>query len=155
MVEAGWKRIRGLRESANPGRPYRVHPYRLNVGGELAAVERLRRADRLPGPRRSTPSPTLPREPRPDEPRHTFRALDKAQSHRVVRVVGYLGTSFEDPARDSLDVLSSVLSGQGGRLFIELRDKRSMAYSAGSASRRSREAGVKRARGGGWFEGTR
>ena len=145
---------------------YRVHPYRLNVGGELAAVERLRAPDLVRQLRLSCPPrtlslalvgdidpddaarrvtealrgapprddralPTLSREPRPEEPRHTFRALDKAQSHLVV---GYLGTSFEDPARYSLDVLSSVLSGQGGRLFIELRDKRSMAYSVGSFS---------------------
>jgi zinc protease len=29
-------------------------------------------------------------------------------------------------------VLSMILSGQGGRLFVELRDKRSMAYSVSS-----------------------
>ncbi|MBW2416835.1 MAG: insulinase family protein, partial [Deltaproteobacteria bacterium] len=29
----------------------------------------------------------------------------------------------------ALDVLTQMLSGQGGRLFLELRDKRSLAYS--------------------------
>jgi zinc protease len=37
-----------------------------------------------------------------------------------------------DPWRHALEVLSTVLSGQGGRLFVELRDKRSMAYSVSS-----------------------
>jgi zinc protease len=37
-----------------------------------------------------------------------------------------------DHARFSLEVLSTVLSGQGGRLFVELRDKRSLAYSVTS-----------------------
>jgi zinc protease len=36
--------------------------------------------------------------------------------------------------RYALDVLSSVLSGQGGRLFLELRDKRSLCYSVSSFS---------------------
>src|SRR6185312_12439887 len=36
--------------------------------------------------------------------------------------------------RHALEVLSTVLAGQGGRLFIELRDKRSMAYSVSSFS---------------------
>ncbi len=31
-----------------------------------------------------------------------------------------------------LDVLSQVLAGQGGRLFLELRDKRGLAYSVSS-----------------------
>ena len=72
-----------------------------------------------------------PAEPRPTSPRHARRTLAKAQSHLVL---GYLGTSLRDPARHALELLSTVLSGQGGRLFIELRDKRSLAYSVTSLS---------------------
>jgi len=35
----------------------------------------------------------------------------------------------KDPDRYSLEVLQAILAGQGGRLFIELRDKASLAYS--------------------------
>jgi len=49
-----------------------------------------------------------------------------AQSHILL---GFLATSFEDQERYALKVLSSVLAGQGGRLFLELRDKQSLAYS--------------------------
>ncbi len=51
---------------------------------------------------------------------------DKAQTHVVL---GYLGPTVNSPDRDSLDVLNAILAGQGGRLFAELRDRRSLAYS--------------------------
>jgi zinc protease len=70
-------------------------------------------------------------EPRRVAPRSVHRELAKAQSHLVV---GFLGASFQDPARYPLDVLASVLSGQGGRLFFELRDKQSLAYSVSAMS---------------------
>ncbi len=70
-------------------------------------------------------------EPEPTAPREARRILEKAQSHLVL---GYLGVRLADPARFPLELLSTVLSGQGGRLFIELRDKRSMAYSVTSLS---------------------
>jgi len=48
------------------------------------------------------------------------------QSHVLT---GFLGASFQDPERYALKLLSSCLSGQGGRLFLELRDKQSLAYT--------------------------
>lgn len=50
----------------------------------------------------------------------------KQQSHIVL---GVPGLTFQDPRRFTLHVLQSILSGQGGRLFLELRDKASLAYS--------------------------
>jgi zinc protease len=73
--------------------------------------------------------PPPPAEPRPAEPRRADKVLEKAQAHFVL---GYLGVRLTDADRFPLEVLSSVLSGQGGRLFVELRDKRSMAYSVTS-----------------------
>ena len=64
-------------------------------------------------------------------PRFAVKKLDKAQAHLVV---GFPGTRLSDEARWPLEVLSAVLSGQGGRLFVELRDKRSLAYSVTSFS---------------------
>jgi len=54
------------------------------------------------------------------------RTLDKAQSQLVL---GFAGARITDDWRRPLEVLSTLLSGQSGRLFMELRDKRSMAYS--------------------------
>ncbi len=63
---------------------------------------------------------------RPRERRRVHRTLARAQAHVVL---GFQGLTLFDPDRYALEVLSSVLSGMGGRLFTELRDKRSMAYT--------------------------
>jgi zinc protease len=55
-----------------------------------------------------------------------FVSLDKAQSHIAL---AYRGVKVDDPERWTLEVMQSILSGQGGRLFVELRDKASLAYS--------------------------
>jgi zinc protease len=56
---------------------------------------------------------------------------DKQQAHFVI---GYPGARFTDPDRYALDVLGSALAGMGGRLFVNLRDKKSLAYSVTSFS---------------------
>jgi zinc protease len=56
---------------------------------------------------------------------------EKQQAHFVI---GYPGARFTDPDRYALDVLGSALAGMGGRLFVNLRDKKSLAYSVTSFS---------------------
>lgn len=55
-----------------------------------------------------------------------FSELKKEQSHIMV---GYRGLSLSDSDRYVLQIIQSILAGQGGRLFLELRDKASLAYS--------------------------
>jgi zinc protease len=62
----------------------------------------------------------------PTEAVSLYRKLEKEQTHIIV---GYKGLTQNDPSRFALQILQSVLAGQGGRLFIELRDKASLAYS--------------------------
>jgi len=50
----------------------------------------------------------------------------KEQAHFVL---GFLGTTFRDKDHYALEVLDAALSGQGGRLFYQLRDKESLAYA--------------------------
>ena len=45
-----------------------------------------------------------------------------------------MGTTLKDKDRITLEILDTVLSGQSGRLFTELRDKQSLAYSLSSFS---------------------
>ncbi|MHB1845076.1 MAG: M16 family metallopeptidase [Deltaproteobacteria bacterium] len=107
----------------------------LAVVGDVdpaAIAEAAGRAlDRFGKGARGAPSPAAPppEEPRPQAPRSARRSLAKAQSHLLL---GFLGLRLADPTRHALELLSTVLSGQGGRLFVELRDKRSMAYSVTS-----------------------
>ncbi|MEN8257375.1 MAG: pitrilysin family protein [Thermodesulfobacteriota bacterium] len=56
---------------------------------------------------------------------------DKEQVHIIV---GFLGTTLTSDDRFALEVLDNILSGQSGRLFSELRDKKSLAYSLSAFS---------------------
>jgi zinc protease len=55
-----------------------------------------------------------------------FSKLNKEQTHIVL---GYRGLTLKSEERYTLHVIQSILAGQGGRLFFELRDKNSLAYS--------------------------
>jgi zinc protease len=56
---------------------------------------------------------------------------DKEQTHILV---GMRGTSLHHPDRYALRVLESILASQGGRLFVELREKQSLAYTVTARS---------------------
>ncbi len=81
---------------------------------------------------------TTPQEPTQDEPRKASKALDKMQSHLLI---GFHGLDFKDPDRHAMQVFNTILSGQGGRLFLELRDRQSLAYSVGSYNLESIDPG--------------
>ena len=113
-----------------------AHHARLVQAGNLAlavagdvdpdrAAERLSlRLGELPGGAFEPPSP--PVEPAPDERRVAELRKDRAQAHLVV---GFRGLTVHDPDRFALEVIVQLLAGQGGRLFLELRDKKSLAYA--------------------------
>ncbi len=69
--------------------------------------------------------------PVPEGPREVSLVKNKAQVHILL---GFAGLALDDPDLPALDVLTQILSGQGGRLFIELRDKKSLAYSVSAFS---------------------
>ena len=70
------------------------------------------------------PQPTI--EAPPEAPRVARLLRERAQAHLVT---GTTGLRLADQDRFALEVLVSALSGQGGRLFLELRDKQSLCYS--------------------------
>lgn len=67
-----------------------------------------------------------------------FKESVKQQSHIVL---GYPGLTLKDPKRYTLQVMQAILAGQGGRLFLELRDKASLAYSVSPMRMDGLEAG--------------
>jgi zinc protease len=105
----------------------------LCVVGDVKVDHVLARAHEAFGksPGKPAPQPEVPSEEAADRPRMAKKVLPRAQSHLVL---GFKGVTVTDPDRRALEVLSTILSGQGGRLFVELRDKRSMAYSVSSFS---------------------
>lgn len=56
---------------------------------------------------------------------------DRAQAHLVV---GFRGLTLDDPDRHALELISQLLAGQGGRLFLELRDRQSLAYTVSASN---------------------
>ncbi|MBZ0271025.1 insulinase family protein [bacterium] len=87
------------------------------------------------GAKRRDPAP----ESAPKKSRQVTLFRDKEQSHLVV---GFLGTSIVSPDRHALEVLNAVLAGQGGRLFLELRDRQNLAYSVTSFHHEGVEPGA-------------
>ncbi len=100
----------------------------IGVAGDVdpdAIAEALSvRLAALPEGTFSAPSPPL--EDSPDEIRCAELQRERAQAHLVL---GFRGLTVLDPRRHTLEVISQLLAGQGGRLFLELRDRRSLAYS--------------------------
>lgn len=62
----------------------------------------------------------------PERALRVEKRREKLQAHFVI---GFLGTTFSSGDRYPLEVISSALAGQGGRLFRKLRDEKSLAYS--------------------------
>jgi zinc protease len=56
---------------------------------------------------------------------------EKQQAHFVI---GFTGARFSDPDRYAMDMLGAALGGMGGRLFTNLRDRKSLAYAVTSFS---------------------
>ncbi len=70
-----------------------------------------------------------------------FRVVESGKGEQAHIVLTFPGLTFNDPDRPALDVLTTVLSGQGGRLFLELRDRQSLAYSVSCSSVEAADTG--------------
>lgn len=64
----------------------------------------------------------------PRQARVGFDELEREQAHISLGVRSY---PLTDSRRTALEVACAVLGGQGGRLFMDLRDAQSLAYSVG------------------------
>ena len=106
----------------------------LAISGDIdaqEAIEAVRGAfGDLPQREEYKPLGAIP-VPSPTAARKVQEQRETQQAHFII---GYKGARFTDPDRYALDVLGSALAGMGGRLFIELRDKMSLAYSVTSFS---------------------
>lgn len=99
----------------------------------IEAVEKMEESFKLNGRQlKSVPIAAL------SENKEAFLKKDKEQSHVMI---GWNGVSLTDSRRYILQIMQAVLSGQGGRLFIELRDKNSLAYSVSPIKMETLETG--------------
>jgi zinc protease len=106
----------------------------IGISGDIDAEEALAAVRKVFGEMPPRPGyealGALPVPPR-DGVLKVEERRDKQQAHFVI---GYPGARFTDPDRYALDVLGSALAGMGGRLFVNLRDRKSLAYSVTSFS---------------------
>ena len=101
----------------------------LAVSGQVSAGEVLAEATRLFG---AMPSAAAAGEPsNPPPPRGGNRRVIEQAAQQTQILVGGLAPSLDQPDHAAVKVLSTVLGGgMAGRLFVELRDKRALAYTA-------------------------
>jgi len=100
----------------------------MNLGKTMDRIRDL--FGRLPA--KKLESPKVPQEESIREERQKVVKIPRAKAHIAV---GFHGTTLSDPDRYPLDVINNILAGQGGRLFVELRDKESLAYTVTSLVR--------------------
>ncbi|HEY8369201.1 MAG TPA: pitrilysin family protein [Thermodesulfobacteriota bacterium] len=112
----------------------------LAVVGDVSTPDILARIQETFGrwPRKAT---TLP-DPAPQAPHGPTIVEEHKPKAQAQIVMGNIGTTFDDPDKYALQVMNAVLSGQGGRLFFELRDKESLAYALTSFSAEGLEPGA-------------
>jgi zinc protease len=101
--------------------------------GDIAPEKTREIAERLYGDLRvgGAPKPEVIASENPDSPgKHILTRKDIKQA---VAMVGFLAPPMLTRDALALEVLNGVLTGLGGRLFVELRDKRSLGYMTGSS----------------------
>jgi zinc protease len=120
---------------------YRPERMVLAVSGQVSAAEVQAEARRLFGgmtPGGAAPDPSIP----PPVAR-VHRLHIEAPANQTQILVGGLAPSLMQPDHAAAKVLSTVLGGgMAGRLFIELRDKSALAYTATSYYDPVREPGT-------------
>ena len=105
----------------------------LTFVGDISNDKALEVAQNLFGD--LTPSqPPTPELPAPENPRYPGRhQLERPNLKQAVGLVGFVAPEMMTDEAIALSVLNGIMTGLGGRLFVELRDKRSFGYMAGSS----------------------
>jgi zinc protease len=98
----------------------------LKTGQLEAWIENLELAFREAGRGGGNPAPEIAPEPPLKAPRWVERHVGREQTHILV---GGLGLTLDSEDRYPVRLLQTLLGGQSGRLFIELREKKSLAYT--------------------------
>lgn len=68
-------------------------------------------------------------------------AFEKSQKEQAHLIHGFRSLPLNHNQRHTLQIIQAILAGQGGRLFLELRDKESLAYSVSPTRLEGIEAG--------------
>jgi zinc protease len=112
---------------------YRPQRLVLAISGNVTSRRAIATAERLFGKLAASGPPLVPEIPTPT-PRTEPRIVE-AHAAQAQVLVAYLGPSSTDADYAATRVLAAVLGGgQSGRLFVELRERRGLAYSVSAVS---------------------
>lgn len=75
----------------------------------------------------------------PETTRRQTLRCGREQAHLLL---AWPGVRVHDPEEPDVEVLAAVLGGQGGRLFLELREEHGLAYSVSAASHEGVDPGL-------------
>ena len=103
----------------------------IAIAGDITEKEAVTAVEDLFGKmeKNKVIEPDIKQEAPQNQVRESRETADRQQAHMIL---GFLGTTVTSEDRYPLEVLNNVLAGQGGRLFMELRDKKSLAYAVTS-----------------------
>lgn len=115
----------------------------LALAGDVdveAVVAQVKEALREAGARGSRAAERKPEKfvAPPGQPHTTEVLQDREQAHIAL---GYRGLCLGDAREPALDVLSAVLGGQTGRLFVALRETEGLVYEVSMSSVEARDNG--------------
>jgi predicted Zn-dependent peptidase len=120
---------------------YRPERMILVVSGQVGIDEVRAEVRRLFGDMVRGGEVTPPSNPRPVPAKRRVVIEQPAQQAQIL--VGTLAPALDDPDHAAVKVLSTLLGGgMAGRLFVELRDRRGLAYSATSYYDPVKDAGA-------------
>jgi zinc protease len=120
---------------------YRPERLVLAVSGQVSADEVIAEVRRLFGGMPAGGAAADPRLPAPVPAGRRIVIEQPAQQTQIV--VGAIAPSLDQPDHAAVKVLSTVLGGgMAGRLFVELRDRRGLAYTATSFYEPMKEPGA-------------
>ncbi|KPK41536.1 MAG: hypothetical protein AMJ78_05220 [Omnitrophica WOR_2 bacterium SM23_29] len=80
---------------------------------------------------RATEKIRVLKEPEQESPRRSFGQMQKEQA---VLMIGYPGTDVRNPDKYTLEIINSIFSREGGRIYMEIREKFGLSYVLGSFS---------------------
>ena len=120
---------------------YRPERMTLSVSGQVSAAEVVAEVRRLFGGLPGSAPPPDPTMPAPTPA--GGRTVIEAPAQQTQILVGGLAPALDHPDHAAVKVLSTILGGgMAGRLFVELRDRSALAYTATSYYDPVKERGV-------------
>ena len=144
--------IGGSPETVQGITPEMIHAYRarmyspqntvLAVAGNVTHAQVLADAERLYAAwENGAPADYVPWEARPPQPEAIGEGRESVE--QMSMLLSFPGLSMFDEERYALSLLNTVLGeGMSSRLFLEVREKRGLAYSVGSYSRLQLDTGL-------------